>query len=102
MIKYSLHASMAASEMASFSFLPRTTDRRDCPESARMIAPQREYACGQWVNVEYKSANFHGLVLDVKENQYQIRCLKLSVSGKAFMCEPENQRGTPFGTTGTK
>ena len=57
-----------------------------------------KYTCGQWVNVEYESDIYHGLILNVKNDQYQIRCLKKAATGTTFTFEPE--RDTIWYTSG--
>ena len=97
MIRYASHSAVDVSEMATFSFKTGNRDQTTPLNSESITSPQTatipprhvEYACGQWVNVEYESAYYHGLILDVKEDQYQIRCLKLGASRKAFVFEPE-------------
>ena len=49
---------------------------------------QTGYVCGQWVDVEYNSEIFHGLILDIKEDNYIISCLRLDKSGKTYVFEP--------------
>ena len=96
-IRYASHSAVDVSEMATFSFKTGNRDQTTPLNSESITSPQTatipprhvEYACGQWVNVEYESAYYHGLILDVKEGQYQIRCLKLGASRKAFVFEPE-------------
>ena len=52
-------------------------------------------ASGQCVNMEYEQKTYHGLVLDVKENQYKISCFKLDRFGRSYIFESGIQFGIP-------
>ena len=100
-IRYAQHAAVDTSDMGIFSFKAKKDDSvNDETASVQPAVPLHgmKYTCGQWVNVEYESDIYHGLILNVKNDQYQIRCLKKAATGTTFTFEPE--RDTIWYTSG--
>jgi len=72
-----MHSFVNNNEIREFFFITGSAN----PDE--IYTPNFDYTVGSWVKVTYDQIFYHGLIIDKKENQYQVKCLE-KVSGTEF------------------
>ena len=99
-IKMALTAAQRETNPTYFSFKTGIiSNPSPAPHHATASAPvhaastqppvQEHLNVGTWVEVVYDMVTYYGLILEIENNNYQIRCLKLAEGGQAYKFEPE-------------